>query len=56
MWGQNNAVSADGSRAFFWTNEQLTSDDNNTVSDVYERSGGTTTLVSVAETPFTGGF
>ena len=40
-------ISADGTRAFFRTSESLTTDDNdNQWSDIYERSGGTTTLVS----------
>src|SRR5439155_26407639 len=54
IWG---GASADGTHAFFTTTEKLTTDDTdatcvddfgNTVqcSDVYERSGGTTTLVS----------
>jgi len=39
-------VSADGSRVFFFTNESLVSADTDTVSDVYERSAGQTTLIS----------
>jgi hypothetical protein len=40
------AVSADGSRVFFVTNEPLVSSDTDTHSDVYERSGGITTRIS----------
>ena len=39
--------SADGSHVFFHTNEQLTSDDTDSSQDVYDRSAGTTTLVSI---------
>lgn len=43
------AVSASGAHAFFTTNEHLTVDDNfKGEQDVYDRSGGTTLLVSVA--------
>jgi hypothetical protein len=41
------AVSADGARAFFETDERLTSADTDSSFDVYERAGGTTTLVSI---------
>ena len=40
-------MSADGSRAFFTTTEQLVSADTDTAVDVYERANGTTTLVSI---------
>lgn len=40
-------ASADGSRVFFATNESLVSTDTDTAADVYQRSGGATTLVSV---------
>jgi hypothetical protein len=36
----------DGARVFFTTSSQLTSDDTDTTLDLYERSGGTTRLVS----------
>ena len=39
-------ASADGSRVFFSTQERLVSADTDTFADVYERSGGQTTLVS----------
>lgn len=40
-------ASADGTRVFFQTTQRLTADDNDTGrQDVYERSGGVTTLVS----------
>jgi hypothetical protein len=38
--------SADGTRVFFQTAEPLVSEDTDASMDVYERSGGTTTLVS----------
>ena len=41
--------SADGSRVFFDTEERLVAADTDALSDVYERSGGLTTLVSAAE-------
>ncbi len=40
------AVSADGTRAFFETDEQLTAADTDAAFDVYERAGGVTTLIS----------
>lgn len=39
-------ISADGSRVFFETDESLEPADEDAVQDVYERSGGATTLVS----------
>lgn len=39
-------ISADGARVFFETDEQLVGADEDSANDVYERSGGTTTLVS----------
>jgi hypothetical protein len=39
-------ASADGSRVFFETQEQLVAADTDTALDVYERSGGTTTRIS----------
>ena len=38
--------STDGSRVFFQTDEQLVSADDDAATDVYQRSGSTTTLVS----------
>src|SRR5205823_5195512 len=38
--------SADGSHVFFETPESLTSNDTDSAVDVYDRSGGTTSLVS----------
>ena len=40
------AISHDGTRAFFETDEKLTAGDTDSAFDVYERAGGTTTLVS----------
>ena len=40
------AVSADGTRAFFETDEKLTPADTDAAFDVYERAGGATTLIS----------
>ena len=39
-------VSADGTRVFFETDEQLVAGDTDVFYDVYERAGGTTTLIS----------
>jgi hypothetical protein len=39
-------VSADGTRAFFRTEEPLVSGDTDAVRDIYERSGGVTTWIS----------
>ena len=41
-----NGVSADGARVLFSTSESLVSADTDTQTDVYERSGGQTTLIS----------
>ena len=43
-------TSADGSRVFFGTSERLVAGDNDSQSDVYERAGGTTTLLSTGPT------
>src|SRR5262245_31455628 len=43
-------ASADGSRVFFATQEPLVGADTDTELDVYERSGGQTTLVSTGPT------
>jgi hypothetical protein len=40
-------ISADGSHVFFQTDEPLTADDTDVTQDVYDRSGGTTTRVSL---------
>jgi hypothetical protein len=42
-----DGASADGTRVFFDTDERLESADTDSVQDVYERSGGTTALVSI---------
>jgi hypothetical protein len=47
--------SGDGMRVFFETREPLSAGDTDTFVDVYQRSGGTTTLVS-AGTPGNGSF
>jgi len=39
-------ASADGTRVFFTTEEQLVASDTDSAADVYERSGGTTTRIS----------
>ena len=41
-----NGASADGSRVFFDTQEQLTGSDSDPSTDIYERAGGATTLIS----------
>ena len=43
-------ASADGSRVFFGTGEPLVSADTDAFEDVYERSGGQTTLISTGPT------
>ena len=50
------AVSRDGKRVFFDTREQLTSGDTDASVDVYERFGGTTTLLSTGPTGGNGAF
>jgi hypothetical protein len=40
-------ASADGTKVFFVTTENLVAADTDGLNDVYERSGGTTTLISV---------
>ena len=40
-------ISADGTRVFFETDEKLTGTDTDSTFDVYERAGGTTTLMSI---------
>ena len=58
--GTNNAffagASADGGRVFFQTVEPLVSADTDTEFDVYERSGGQTTLVSTGPAGGNGAF
>ena len=43
---QPRGISGDGNHIYFVTDEQLTADDGDEVEDVYESSGGVTTLVS----------
>jgi hypothetical protein len=43
-----NGTSSDGSKAFFTTTENMVAADTDGLNDIYERSGGTTTLVSEA--------
>jgi hypothetical protein len=50
------AVSDDGARVLFRTVEQLVSTDTDAMEDVYERSGGQTTLVSTGDTGGNGAF
>jgi hypothetical protein len=51
-----DATSADGSRAFFDTDEQLVSGDTDAAFDLYERRGGTTTRLSTGSTGGNGAF
>jgi methylglyoxal synthase len=44
------ALSTDGTRVVFTTDERLTADDTNDVTDIYERSNGQTTRVSPDQT------
>jgi hypothetical protein len=50
------AIAAGGTRVFFFTAERLTADDTDDHIDVYERSDGTTTLVTQGETGGNGPF
>lgn len=43
------ALSSDGTRVVFTTDEKLTDDDDNAVTDIYEHSNGQTTKVSPAQ-------
>lgn len=47
-------ISVDGSRAFFETREALLDEDTDASTDVYMRSGGTTTLVTATSTAIAG--
>jgi hypothetical protein len=49
-------ASADGTRVFFATQEQLVAGDTDSSFDTYERSGGTTTLVSAGQINGNGAF
>lgn len=49
-------VSKDGTRAFFLTAEALVSTDTDSSNDLYERSGGNTTLISTGTTGGNGNF
>jgi hypothetical protein len=49
-------MSADGSRVFFVTSEQLVVSDSDSAADVYERSGGATTLISTGPAGGNGAF
>ncbi len=46
---QFSGSSADGSRVFFTTDEPLLAADSDATADIYERTGGTTTLTSVGD-------
>ncbi len=48
--------SSDGSRVFFTTNEKLVSTDTDSAIDIYERSGTTTTLISIGPNGGNGAF
>jgi WD40 repeat protein len=50
------ATSFDGSRVFLWTNARLAPNDFDNEFDIYERSGGTYTLISTGPTDASGGF
>ncbi len=49
-------TTTDGTRVWFVTNEPLVSADTDTAQDLYERAGGTTTLVSVGQINGNGDF
>jgi hypothetical protein len=50
-----SGASSDGAAVFFQTNESLVSADTDSSQDVYERSGGSTTLLSTGPTGGNGG-
>src|SRR4029453_12046633 len=50
------ASSIDGSRVFFETEEALVASDSDTSQDLYERAGGTTSLLSTGPTGGNGAF
>jgi hypothetical protein len=49
-------VSDDGTRAFFTTTESMVATDSDSAADIYERTGGTTSLVSRGSTGGNGPF
>jgi hypothetical protein len=49
-------ASADGTRVFFETSEKLVAADTDAFTDIYERSGGTTSRVSAGNGAFNAGF
>jgi hypothetical protein len=51
-----SGASSDGAAVFFQTNESLVSADTDSSQDVYERSGGSTTLLSTGPTGGNGSF
>ena len=53
---QFRGASADGSKVFFQTNEQLVAADTDARMDIYQRSGGTTTLLTTGATGGNGAF
>ena len=62
QWGNGSfsagfrGASADGSRVFFRTQEQLVASDTDDQRDIYQRSGGTTTLISTGPNGGNGAF
>ena len=56
FWAGFAGASADGSRVFFETEESLVAGDTDTADDIYERSGGVTTQVSVGTINGNGAF
>ncbi len=53
---QYRGASADGTRVFFQSNEQLVAADTDTRMDIYERSGGATTLLTTGPNGGNGNF
>jgi hypothetical protein len=51
-----DGASQDGSRVFFETDEQLVPADTDNTTDIYEHSGGTTTLISTGPSGGNGAF
>ena len=51
-----NGASADGSKVFFQTTEKLTAQDTDSTRDIYQRSAGATTLISIGSSGGNGTF
>jgi hypothetical protein len=56
VYGGELQISSDGSHAFFRTAEKLTPNDTDGLTDIYDRSGGTTALVAIGPSGGNGAF